>query len=153
MIGIISDLIFAFRVLRKSPGFTAVAVITLALGIGANTAVFSIVYGVIFRPLPYPQPQQIVQLTESSPGGTDEEDVTYEELQFLEQHSSAFQYLAGCTFQGYNLSVGNKTERVKGQPVSTDYFHVLGINPLLGRDFLAEENTGNGAHVAILSYG
>ena len=150
---LLQDLRFAFRVLRKSPGFTAVAVITLALGIGANTAVFSIVYGVIFRPLPYPQPQQIVQLTESSPGGTDEEDVTYEELQFLEQHSSAFQYLAGCTFQGYNLSVGNKTERVKGQPVSTDYFHVLGINPLLGRDFLAEENTGNGAHVAILSYG
>jgi predicted permease len=150
---LLQDLRFAFRVLRKSPGFTAVAVITLALGIGANTAVFSIVYGVIFRPLPYPQPQQIVQLTESSPRGTDEEDVTSQELQFLEQRSSAFQYLAGYTVQGYNLGAGSKTERIKGLPVSADYFHVLGIKPFLGRDFLPEENRGAGAHVAILSYG
>jgi predicted permease len=147
------DLKYGLRSLRKSPGFTTVAVITLALGIGANTAVFSIVYGVIFRPLPYPQPQQIVQLTESSPRGTDEEDVTYEELQFLEQHSSAFEYLAGYTVQGYNLGAGSKTERVKGLPVSADYFHVLGVEPLLGRDFLPEEDRGSGARVAILGYG
>lgn len=147
------DLKYGFRSLRKSPGFTAVAVITLALGIGANTAVFSMVYGVIFRPLPYPQPQQIVQLTESSPRGANEEDVTYEELQFLEQRSSAFQFIAGYTVQGYNLGAGSKTERVKGLPVSAGYFHVLGIKPLLGRDFLPEEDRGSGAHVAILSYG
>ncbi|HET6216384.1 MAG TPA: ABC transporter permease [Acidobacteriaceae bacterium] len=150
---LLQDLRFAFRVLRKSPGFAITVIITLALGIGANTAVFSIVYGVVFRPLPYPHPQRIVELTESSPRGTDEEDVTYQELQFLQEHSSPFQFLAGSTVNGYNLSVGNKTERVKGQPVSTDYFRVLGIRPLLGRDFLAEENIGNGAHVAILSYG
>ena len=150
---LLQDLRFAFRVLRKSPGFAVTVVITLALGIGANTAIFSIVYGVVFRPLPYPHPQRIVELTESSPRGSDEEDVTYQEMQFLQEHGSPFQFLTGYTVQGYNLSVGNKTERVKGQPVSTDYFHVLGINPLLGRDFLAEENTGDGAHVAILSYG
>ena len=150
---LLQDLRFAFRVLRKSPGFAATVVITLALGIGANTAIFSIVYGVVFRPLPYPDPQRIIELTESSPRGTDEEDVTYQELQFLQEHGSPFQFLTGYTVQGYNLSVGNKTERVKGQPVSTDYFHVLGTQPLLGRDFLAEEDTGDGAHVAILSYG
>ena len=150
---LLQDLRFAFRVLRNSPGFAATVVITLALGIGANTAVFSIVYGVVFRPLPYPHPQQIVELTESSPRGIDEKDVTYQELQFLQEHSSPFQFLTGYTVQGYNLSVGNKTERVKGQPVSTEYLHVLGIRPVLGRDFLAEENTGRGAHVAILSYG
>ena len=150
---LLQDLRFAFRVLRKSPGFAITVVITLALGIGANTAIFSIVYGVVFRPLPYPNPQRIVELTESSPRGSDEKDVTYQEMQFLLEHGSPFQFLTGYTVQGYNLSVGNKTERVKGQPVSTDYFHVLGINPLLGRDFLAEENTGDGAHVAILSYG
>jgi putative ABC transport system permease protein len=150
---LLQDLRFAFRVLRKSPGFAITVVIMLALGIGANTAIFSIVFGVVFRPLPYPHPQRIVELTESSPRGSDEKDVTYQEMQFLIEHGSPFQFLTGYTVQGYNLSVGNKTERVKGQPVSTDYFHVLGINPLLGRDFLAEENTGNGAHVAILSYG
>lgn len=150
---LIRDLKYGLRSLRKSPGFTAVAVITLALGIGVNTAVFSIVYGVILRPLPYPQPEQIVELTETSPHGTDEEDVTYKELQFLEQRSSAFQFLAGYTVQGYNLGVGGKTERVKGLPVSADYFHVLGIKPLLGRDFLPEEDRGAGAHVAILSDG
>jgi predicted permease len=151
---LLQDLRFAFRVLRKSPQFALTVVITLALGIGVNTAVFSIVYGVIFRPLPYPQPQQIVQLTESSPRGADEEDVTYQELQFLKQRSSAFQFLAGYTVQGYNLgAAGSKTERVKGLPVSADYFSVLGIKPFLGRDFLPEENRGAGAHVAVLSYG
>jgi putative ABC transport system permease protein len=148
----VQDVRFGLRLLRKSPGFTTVAVITLALGIGANTAVFSIVYGVVFRPLPYPQPHRIVELTESSPRGSDEKDVTYQELQFLQEHSSPFQFLTGYTVQGYNISFGDKTERVKGQPVSTDYFSVLGIGPVLGRDFLAEENIGNGAHVAILSY-
>src|SRR6185437_7774609 len=100
---LIQDIRYGLRVLRKSPGFTAVAVITLALGIGANTAVFSIVYGVVFRPLPYPQPQRIVELTESSPSGTDEKDVTYQELQFLQEHSSPFQFLTGYTVQGHNL--------------------------------------------------
>jgi putative ABC transport system permease protein len=147
------DLKYGVRMLRKAPGFTAVAVITLALGIGANTAVFSIVYGVVFRPLPYPQPDRIVELTESSPRGSGEKDVTYDELRFLQEHNSTFQFLAGYTVQGYNLRVDNKTERVKGQPISTDYFHVLGIRPMLGRDFLADDNIGNGAHVAILSYG
>lgn len=146
------DLKYGLRILRKSPGFTAVAVLTLALGMGVNTAMFSIVYGVVFRPLPYPQSQRIVELTESSPRGSDEKDVTYQELQFLQEHSSPFQFLSGYTVQGYNLGVGNKTERVKGQPVSADYFHVLGIRPLLGRDFLADDHIGNGAHVAILSY-
>jgi len=150
---LVQDVRYGIRVLLRSPGFTTVAVITLALGIGANTAVFSIVYGVVFRPLPYPQPHRIVELTETSPRATDEKDVTYEELRFLASHSSPFEYLTGYTIQGHNLGVGNKTERVKGQPVSSDYFHVLGIRPLLGRDFLPEDNTGDGAHVAILSYG
>lgn len=148
-----ADTRYALRQIRKSPVFAATVVLTMALGIGANTAVFSIVYGVVFRPLPYPHPQRIVELTESSTRGIDEKDVTYQELQFLQEHSFPFQSLTGYTLQGYNLSAGNKTERVKGQPVSTDYLRVLGIKPLLGRDFLAEENTGNGAHVAILSYG
>jgi len=146
------DLKYGLRMLRKAPGFTAVAVITLVLGIGATTAVFSIVYGVVFRPLPYPQPQRIVELTETSHRVSDEKDVTYDQLEFLKENGSPFQFLAGYTVQGYNLGVGTSTERVKGQPVSTDYFHVLGIKPVLGRTFLAEDNLGNGAHVAVVSY-
>jgi putative ABC transport system permease protein len=147
------DLRFAFRTLRRAPGFTVVAILTLALGIGANAAVFSIVYGIVFRPLPYPNPQSIVELTESSPRGSGEKDVTYDELQFLQQHDRGFQFLAGYTVIGYNLGVGDKTQRVKGLPISADYFHVLGIQPQLGRDFLPEDNIGDGSHVAILSNG
>lgn len=148
----LADVKYGLRGLRKSPGFTAVVVITLALGIGANTAVFSIVYGIVLRPLPSPQPQQIVELTQSSPRGSGEEDVTYEELQFLQQRRPEFQFLAGYTVIGYNLGIGSETNRVKGLAISPDYFHVLGIKPQLGRDFLPEDNVGNGAHVAILSY-
>jgi hypothetical protein len=94
---LLQDLRFAFRLLRKSPGFSVTVVVTLALGIGANTAVFSIVYGVVFRPLQYPEPQRIVELTEFSPHGSDEKDVTSQEFQFLEEHSSPFQFLTGYT--------------------------------------------------------
>ena len=149
---LLQDIRYGIRVLAGNVGFTAVAAITLALGIGATTAVFSIVYGVVFRPLPYPQPQRIVELTESSLRGSDEKDVTYDQLQFLKENGSPFQFLAGYTVQGYNLGVGTGTERVKGQPVSTDYFQVLGIKPVLGRNFLEEDNLGDGAHVAIVSY-
>ncbi len=150
---LLQDIRYGIRVLAKNRGVTIVAVLTLALGIGANTAIFSIVYGVVFRPLPYPQPQKIVQLTQSSPRGSDEQDVTYQELQFLQEHASPFESLAGYTVIGFNLRTHNNTVRVKGAPVSADYFRVLGIKPLLGRDFLLQENLGDGARVAILSYG
>ena len=149
---LLRDLKYGMRVLRKSPGFTAAAVLTLALGIGANTAVFSIVYGVVFRPLPYPHPHEIVQLIESSAAGSDEKDLTYKELQFLKHQDSPLEFLAGFTVLGSNLGVANRTERVKVVPVSADYFHALGIAPMLGRDFLPEEDRGNGSHVVILSY-
>jgi putative ABC transport system permease protein len=148
----LADARYSLRGLRKSPGFTAVAVITLALGIGANTAIFSVVYGIVFRPLPYPQPEKIVELTESSVRGSVEKDVTYEELQFLQENRQEFQFLAGYTVMGHNLGLGGETNRVKGLAVSPDYFHVLGTKPQLGRDFLPEDNIGDGAHVAILSY-
>src|SRR5581483_6504638 len=152
LLDMVQDLRFGLRSLLNKPGFAIASVATLALGIGANITVFSIVYGVVFRPLPYPHPHEIVQLIESSPSGSDEKDVTYKELQFLKQQGSPLEFLAGYTVVGSNLSVSNRTERVKVVPVSVDYFHVLGIKPLLGRDFLPEEDQGNGAHVLILSY-
>lgn len=146
------DLRYGIRVLAKAPGFTIIAVLTLALGIGANTAIFSIVYGVVLRPLPYPQPENIVQLTQSSPRGTDEQDVTYSQLAFLKGHASGFDSFAGYTVIGFNLGVHNLTVRVKAAPVSSDYFRVLRVQPMLGRDFLPQDNMGDGSRVAILSY-
>lgn len=146
------DLRYALRVLRKSPGFTLVAVLTLALGIGANTAIFTIVYGVLLRPLPFPQADRIVQLAESYKGEMDAKSLTAAELNRLRRYREPFQYMAGYTQVGYNLAAGNAAEHLRGMPVDAEYFRVLGVYPELGRDFLDEEDRGNGQRAAIVSY-
>jgi putative ABC transport system permease protein len=150
---LLQDLRYGLRMLWQNPVFTTAAVLTLALGIGANTAIFSVVYGVIFRPLPYPEPQRIVQLCESYHGATDELDVTYDELQFFRGHAAAFDFLGAYTPVGFNLAMGNESIRIRALHVSSDYFRVLGTKPALGRDFLPEEDRDSGVRVAILSDG
>jgi putative ABC transport system permease protein len=152
MRGIWQDLRYAIRVLAKSPGFTAVAVLTLALGIGANTAIFTIVYGVLLRPLPFPQPDRIVQLAETFQADSDEMDLSWNELQHLREYGQLFEHIAGYTDVGFNLATGNEAEHVRGVPASAEYFQVLGVHPALGRDFLPEEDRGEGQRVAILSH-
>jgi putative ABC transport system permease protein len=146
------DIRYAIRVLVKSPGFTAVAVITLALGIGANTAIFTVVYGVLLRPLPFPQPDRIVQLAETFRADSDEMDLSWNELEHLREYGQLFEHIAGYTDVGYNLATGNEAEHVRGVPASAEYFQVLGVHPALGRDFLPEEDRGEGQRVAILSH-
>lgn len=146
------DLSFALRTLRKSPSFTAVAVLTLALGIGANSAIFSVVYGVLFRPLPFPEANRIVELVEVDQGQSGELDLTSTQLQRLREFGQPFQYVAGWTDEGFNVAVGNAAEHVRGAPVSADYFQVLGVHPAIGREFLPEEDQGEGQRVAILSH-
>jgi putative ABC transport system permease protein len=146
------DIRFGLRVLAKSPGFTATAVLTLALGIGANTAVFTVVYGVLLRPLPYPQPDRIVQLAETYKDQTGEMSLTATELRRLGSYSSPFQYVAGLTVVGYNLAVGNNAVHLRGMPVGADFFRVLGVSPEIGRDFIAADDAGEGQHVAIVTY-
>ena len=146
------DLSYGVRMLRKNPGFTAVAVLTLAVGIGANTAIFTVVYGVLLRPLPFPEPDRIVQLAETYQGQSDELDVTWKQLERLRQYSQPFDHIAGYTDAGYNLATGTQAKHVRGTPVSAEYFQVLGVHPALGRDFLPEECRGEGQHVVILSH-
>src|SRR5216683_500377 len=146
------DLRYAIRVLTRSPGFTVVAVLTLALGIGANTAIFTVVYGVLLRPLPFPEPDRIVQLAESYQTQSDEMSVSAKELESLREYGQLLEHIAGYTDVGFNLATGNEAEHVRGVPASAEYFQVLGVHPALGRDFLPEEDRGEGQRVAILSH-
>ena len=146
------DLRYGLRVLAKAPGFTAVAVLTLALGIGANTSIFTVVYGVLLRPLPFPEPDRVVQLAETYKTLSDEMDLTWNQLERLRQFGQPFEHIAGYTDAGYNLATGTQAEHVRGSPVSAEYFQVLGVRPLFGRDFLPEEDRGDGQRVVILSH-
>src|SRR5713226_2861198 len=146
------DLRYAIRVLTRSPGFTVVAVLTLALGIGANTAIFTVVYGVLLRPLPFPEPDRIVQLAESYQSLSDEMSVTWNQLEDMRKYGQLFEHIAGYTDVGFNLATGNEAEHVRGVPASAEYLQVLGVQPTLGRDFLPEEDRGDGQRVAILSH-
>jgi predicted permease len=146
------DIRYALRVLRKSPGFTLIAILTLALGIGANTAIFTVVYGVLLRPLPFPHPERIVDLAERYKDLMDEKSLNATELARLRRYSDLFEYMAGYTQVGYNLAVVNAAEHLRGMPVNAGYFRVLGVRPELGRDFLEEEDQGDGQRVAIISH-
>jgi putative ABC transport system permease protein len=146
------DLRYGLRVLAKSPGFALVSILTLALGIGANTAIFTVVYCVLLRPLPFPEPDRIVQLVESYKEQSEEAGLDFRQLKQLQGYTDLFQSMSGYTSVGYNLATGNSAEHLRGMPVSASYFHVLGLQPLLGRDFLNEEDTGAGQRVVIISY-
>jgi len=150
---VLQDLRYAVRTLAKSPGFTIVAVLTLALGIGANTAIFSVFYGVLLRPLPYAEPDRIVGLAQTYAGAREARRVTYVQFQFLERNNQVFESLAGSASVGFNFSTGTQTDRVYGLRVSKDYFRVLSVAPALGRTFFAEEDQPNGPSAVILSYG
>src|SRR5256885_5892718 len=148
-----NDLRYALRTLAKSPGFTIVAVLTLALGIGPNTAIFSLVYGVLLKPLPYPESDRLVGLGEIYQGTRGELAVTYPEFQYLQDHNPVLERLAVSTDVGFSVFAGDIAERATGLRVSKDFFATLGVRPALGRDLLAEEDQMGGANVALLSQG
>jgi putative ABC transport system permease protein len=147
------DVRYGLRALIRQPGFAAVVVLTLALGIGANTAIFSVVYGVLLRPLPYPEPDRITQISVSYNGQLDYSDFDAREFDFWKAHSEPFSYVAATTGVGFNLSSGSEPLRVRALRVSKDYFRVMGVQPMLGREFTKEEDNVSGPDVAILSYG
>jgi len=148
------DLRYTFRMLRRSPGFTAVAVLTLALGIGANTAVFSVVDTVLLRPLPYPDSERLVQMW-STKANTNRWGIWTAYPRFLDWRRLAtrFEDMAAVRFWVINLSGGDHPEALHVVVTSSRLFQVLRVQPLLGRTFLPEEDQPGHDHVIILSHG
>jgi putative ABC transport system permease protein len=147
------DLRFGARMLLKQPGFTLIAVLTLALGIGANTAIFSIVNAVLLRPFPYKEPERLVILRErvSASGGF---SPSYPNFVDWRAQNTVFDSMAPVlSNQSFNFTGAGEPERLRGRIVSAEFFSTLGIKPMLGRDFLAEEDRPGATPAAILSYG
>lgn len=143
---------FAFRQLLKNPGFTAVAVLTLALGIGANTAIFSVVNAVLLKPLPYPEPDQLVQLRMDWSGSPSSSigSATFVEVKAQSQSLARIAAYAGGEM---TLTGVGPAERVVSGAVTADFFPLLGVQPALGRNFTREEDTPNGPKAVILGHG
>jgi predicted permease len=156
MSGLLQDVKYGLRMLAKNPGFTAVAVLTLALGIGANTAIFSVVNAVLLRPLPFKDPDRLVKIWETAPKyGLSWAYVSPPSYLSWRKEAALFEDMAANTEVMANPTVltGNgNPEIVVGQRVSANYFGLLGVRPLIGRTFLAGEDQTGHDQVAILSY-
>ncbi len=149
---IVHDLKFGMRMLAKNPAFTAVAVLTLALGIGANTALFSVVNGVLLDPLPFPQPERLVALysrTAASPWWS----ISYPNFLDWARDNRSFSSLAGYREDDFSLTGSGEPERLMADMVSASFFPLLGVQPRIGRGFLPEEDQYGAAHVVMISSG
>jgi predicted permease len=147
------DLRYGARMLVKNPGFTVVAVITLALGIGANTAIFSVVNAVLLRPLPFENPDELVMIWQTDPQrGTFQDLVSPLNLHDWQQQSHTFAQIAAFNPRGFSLTGTGEPEQLPGTFVSVELFPMLGANPLLGRNFLPDEGRPGGNRTVIISY-
>lgn len=145
------DIRYGFRTLLTRPGFFLAAIVTIGLGIGANTAVFSVINAVLLRSLPYPEPERLVILTEST--GADAKPVAYPNFLDWRRQSQSFEQLTAYTATDFTFSGTEQAERIDGELVSDGYFDLLGIKPGIGRTFSPEETTVRGAHsVVLISY-
>jgi len=146
------DVHFAFRMLRKSPGFTTVALLTLALGIGANTAIFSVVNAVLLRPLPYADPSRLVLVSEARPqSGISGLGMSYPPFTELREGSHAFSAIAGLGAHALVLTGYGEPSEVSTVVVTSEFFSVLAAEPLLGRVFIPEDGRRGAAAVVVLS--
>lgn len=149
---LLQDVRYATRMLLKSPGFAVIAILTLALGIGANTALFSVVNGVLLNPLPYSYPSQIAALYGKTTG-FDRAPIAY--LNFLDwqRDTHSFSSIAMYHNENYNFTGSGEAERVSGCMISAEFFSTLGVNPILGRTFRSEDDQAGVAPVVILGGG
>jgi predicted permease len=146
------DLRFGARMLAKNPGFTAIAVLTLALGIGVNTALFSVVSGIVLNPLPFPNPQQLLAVywkTQQFEQGS----LSYPNFLDCERMNKSFSLIAAYRQTNYSLTGAGEPERLNGQMISADFFSLLGVQPVLGRSFRRDEDQIGASPVVLISEG
>lgn len=147
------DLRYAIRVLRKSPGFTTVAVLTLALGIGANTAIFSVVEGVLLAPLPYREPDRLVLMWLNNFKLKSITNLSYADFLDWQRGARSFEKMTAYAWRGFDLSSPGTPLHLQGREISANFFATLGVEPRLGREFSTEEDRIGGAPVVIISNG
>ncbi|HEV2341266.1 MAG TPA: ABC transporter permease [Candidatus Acidoferrales bacterium] len=149
---LLQDLRYGIRMMAKAPGFTIVAVLTLALGIGANTALFSVVNGVLLNPLPYPHPEQIVTLHESKPNFPTG-SISYPNFRDWQKENHTFAKMAIGRGFSYSYSGNGPAEQIRGGLISADYFSVLGVKPVIGRLFAPGEDEPGASPIVLLGGG
>ena len=149
---LLQDVRYGLRMLARDPGFTAVAVIALALGIGANTAIFSVVNGVLLQPLPYREPDRLMRLSETSPDFASMA-IAYPNFVDWKEHSRSFEGLAAFRWEDSDVSGRGQPEHLSGKMVSADFFRVLGVDTVAGRDFDAANDRLGAAPVVLISGG
>ena len=150
MTGMLQDLRYAVRQFLKTPGLTILVIVTIGLGVGANTALFSVVNGVLLSPLPYPEPDQLVALRESKPNfewGT----VPYPKFRDWQKDNHTFSKMAVWRSYAFSLTGVGEAEQVNAHLVSSDFFPILGVKPILGRNFLAGEDEIGAAPIAVIT--
>lgn len=147
---LMQDLRYGIRMLLKSPGFTVVAILTLALGIGANTALFSVVNGVLLKPLPYPHPEQLVWLAESKPN-FDTGSISFPNFRDWEKDNRTFTDMAISRGYSFNLTGLGETEQLNARFITSDFFNVLGVKPLIGRAFAPREDDIGAPPIVMIS--
>ena len=145
-----SDLRYAFRQLMKSPGFAAVAILTLALGIGANTAIFSVIDAVLLRALPYHNAERLIDIFGTNPTG-DRDGVSIAEFEDLRNQMRSVDDLTAFQSQSVNLTGGERPDRIRGAFVSANFFEVFRLNPVLGRTLTKGEDQPGGARIAVVN--
>ena len=135
----LQDVRYAFRMLAKSPAFSIIAIVTLALGIGANTAIFSVVNGVLISPLPFHQPEQLVSLFQKIPN-FENASISYPNFVDWRRMNTTFSAIAAYRGVGFTLTGSGEPERLHGEMISAGFFEILGVNPVLGRTFSADDD-------------
>lgn len=146
------DLRYAIRTLRQSPGFTCAALLTLALGIGANTAIYTVVDGVLLHPVPFPEADRLVSMYQKT-AGTDRNSVPYLNLLDWRRQAKSFETIAGMRDDGFTLTGRGDPEQLMGLMVSQNFLPILGIQPLIGRNFTPDEDQKKGQHVVMIGEG